>query len=51
VKDFLDTHPASANTFNINAWNEWTEGSYLEPDSQNGFEFLKAIQSVFGRPA
>jgi len=33
---------------NINCWNEWTEGSYLEPDSVNGMKYLEAVRDVFG---
>lgn len=32
---------------NINCWNEWTEGSYLEPDMVHGMKYLGAIRSVF----
>ena len=32
----------------ITAWNEWTEGSYLEPDEENGDDYLKVIKRVVG---
>lgn len=32
----------------INALNEWTEGSYIEPDTENGYGFFNAIARVFG---
>ena len=35
--------------FNINCWNEWTEGSYLEPDTVHGMKYLEAVRDVFGK--
>ncbi len=54
ARAFLDTRPAGRRILSLNAWNEWTEGSYLEPDTVHGMGYLEAIRRVFGdaaRPA
>ena len=48
MKAYLDTGNVNPKMCTINAWNEWTEGSYLEPDTVNGMGYLEAIKRVFG---
>ncbi len=48
AKSYLDQHREQPRILTINAWNEWTEGSYLEPDSVHGMGYLNAIRKVFG---
>ena len=47
VRRFIDARPPQQRIITINAWNEWTEGSYLEPDTLHGMKYLEAIQTVF----
>jgi hypothetical protein len=47
VKRRLDQRRAPK-ILNIYAWNEWTEGGYLEPDTVHGMAYLEAIKAVFG---
>ena len=48
TKQRLLTRKNGPRILNINCWNEWTEGSYLEPDVVNGLKYLEAIRDVFG---
>jgi hypothetical protein len=34
----------------LEAWNEWGEGSYIEPNTEFGFGDLEAIRAVFCEP-
>lgn len=47
AKKFVDQHPDQPKLITINAWNEWAEGSYLEPDKEHGYQYLDAVKEVF----
>ncbi|MHB1767965.1 MAG: glycoside hydrolase family 99-like domain-containing protein [Phycisphaerae bacterium] len=47
AKAWDDRHPSAARVVTINAWNEWAEGSHLEPDVLHGMGYLDAVRSVF----
>ena len=49
TKEKLLADPNGPRILNINCWNEWTEGSYLEPDKVNGMKYLEAVKEVFGK--
>ena len=47
IKKRLLAAPAQPKIVTINAWNEWPEGSCLEPTRQYGYGYLEAIKAVF----
>jgi hypothetical protein len=45
-KEYVDNHPEQPKLILIYAWNEWVEGSYLEPDMTWGYGYLEAVKRV-----
>jgi hypothetical protein len=44
----IDSSPSIPKILTINSWNEWTEGSHLEPEMRYGMGYLDGIRDVFG---
>jgi adenine C2-methylase RlmN of 23S rRNA A2503 and tRNA A37 len=48
AKKYVDeTKGLKAPLIIVNSWNEWTEGTYIQPDNINGYGYLKALKEVF----
>ena len=47
AKKLASALPAGERIITINSWNEWTEGSILEPEQEYGFGYLDQIRKVF----
>ena len=47
AKRYIDDNQIEPRIVTINAWNEWSEGSYLEPDTTWKYGYLEAVRDIF----
>lgn len=43
------TRNLSPRLITVNSWNEWSESSYLEPDTEWGMQYLEAVRDALAR--
>jgi len=49
AKRFMDEYPTLTRSMGVVCcWNEFGEGSYIEPTKKDGFSYLEKIRNVFG---
>jgi hypothetical protein len=48
---FVDQRRLAPRLITLNSWNEWSEGSYLEPDTVNGYRYLEAVRDILAHRA